>query len=170
MKGKRDEVLATRLTWPQAHPAEITKEVEPEEKVESDNKNVLTNEFAAMSFTHANNINLSTYALSSITNTLEDILLALASISQMFNSALDSACTNHIIHDHSLFHWYDPDGGVPVKTANCGFLETLAVGDVKFRMILNGHTILWTLKNCLHAPMVPINLISVGALQEHCYE
>lgn len=26
---------------------------------------------------------------------------------------------------------------------------------------------MWTLKNCLHAPDVPINLISVGALQEH---
>ena len=34
-------------------------------------------------------------------------------------------------------------------------------------MTINGHTILWTLKNCLHAPTVPINLISVGALQEH---
>ena len=55
-----------------------------------------------------------------------------------------------------------------MKTANCGFLETLAVGDVKFNMKLsNGRTIIWTLKNCLHAPMVPINLISVGALQEH---
>jgi uncharacterized membrane protein len=27
--------------------------------------------------------------------------------------------------------------------------------------------VIWTLKNCLHAPDVPINLISVGALQEH---
>jgi hypothetical protein len=167
MEGKRDEVLAIRSTRPQAHLAEITEEVEPEEKVESDDENVLTNEFAAMSFTHTNNINLSTYALSSITNTPEDIPLALASILQTFNSALDSACINHIIRDRSLFHRYDPDGGVPVKTANCGFLETLAAGDIKFRMILNGHTILWTFKNCLHAPMVPINLISVGVLQEH---
>jgi hypothetical protein len=34
-------------------------------------------------------------------------------------------------------------------------------------MIINGCTIFWTLTNCLHAPTVPINLISVGALQEH---
>lgn len=31
-----------------------------------------------------------------------------------------------------------------------------------------GHkTITWTLQNCLHTPDVPINLVSVGALQEH---
>ena len=110
---------------------------------------------------------MSSYALSLVTTTTEDIPLALTSMSTPFNSAFDSTCTNHIIRDHNLFHRYDPDGGVPVRTANCGFLETLAVGDVKFCMTINGHTILWTFKNCLHAPTVPINLISVGALQEH---
>ena len=62
---------------------------------------------------------------------------------------------------------YDINGAVPVKTANCGSLTTLGIGDVKIRLIIDGKTIIWTLTNCLHAPDVPINLISVGALQEH---
>ena len=129
--------------------------------------NVLSNEFAAVSLPQTNKFKFFSYVLSSVATTFEDVPFALASISQLFNSVLDSACTNHIIRDYNLFHRYDPDGGVPVKTANCGFLETLAIGDVKFNMELNGHTIVWTLKNCLHAPTVPINLISVGMLQEH---
>jgi hypothetical protein len=64
-------------------------------------------------------------------------------------------------------HTYNVDGAIPVKTANCGFLTTLAIGDVKVRLIIGDKTVFWTLKNCLHAPDVPINLISVGALQEH---
>jgi Reverse transcriptase (RNA-dependent DNA polymerase) len=166
MEGKKEEVLASRPVRAQAYLAEIDEGVEPEE-VKTDDENLLTNEFAAMSISQPNDINLSTYALSSVTDAFEDIPLALASLSQTFNSALDSACTNHIIRDRNLFHRYDTGGGVPVKTANCGFLETLAVGDVKFRITINGRTIIWTLKNCLHAPAVPINLISVGALQEH---
>ena len=90
-----------------------------------------------------------------------------ATLPEQFNTALNSACTNHIIRDQNLFHSYDESGAVPVKTANCGFLTTLAVGNVKFCIIIGGKTITWTLKNCLHAPDVPINLISVGALQEH---
>ena len=167
MEGKRDEVLASRPGRPQAHLADIDEAMEPDEEIKPDDENVLTNEFAAMSISHTNVIDLSSYALSAVSSTFEDIPVALATIAQSFNSALDSACTNHIIRDRNLFHRYDPDGGVPVKTANCGFLETLAIGDVKFRMIINGRTIMWTLKNCLHAPTVPINLISVGALQEH---
>ena len=59
------------------------------------------------------------------------------------------------------------NGAVPVKTANCGFLTTLAIGNVKFCIVIEEKMIIWTLKNCPHAPDVPINLISVGALQEH---
>ena len=167
MEGKRDEVLANaRSARPQAYLADVDEGIEPEEEIKPVDENVLTGEYAAMSISE-NKIPLSTCALSSISTPLEDIPLALASLSQTFNSALDSACTNHIIRDRNLFHRYDSDGGVPVKTANCGFLETLGIGDVKFNLTVNGHTVLWTLKNCLHAPTVPINLISVGALQEH---
>jgi hypothetical protein len=55
---------------------------------------------------------------------------------QCFNTALDSACTNHIICERHFFQLYDKKGAVPVKTANCGFLNTLAIGDVKFCIII----------------------------------
>ena len=54
-----------------------------------------------------------------------------------------------------------------MKTANCGFLTTLAVGDIKIKLLLGDKMVIWTLRNCLHAPDIPINLISVGAQQEH---
>ena len=54
----------------------------------------------------------------------------------------------------------------PVKTANCGFLQTLARGSVRFRVTSGGRTVTFILNDCLHAPDAPINLISVGALTE----
>lgn len=141
MEGKKEEVLASRPVQPQAHFAEIDEGVEPGEDDKPDDENVLTNEFAVMSFSHSKNINFSSYALSSVATALEDIPFTLASLSQTFNSALNSACTNHIIHNHNLFHCYDFDGGVFVNTAVCRFLETLAVEDVKFCMTINGHMI-----------------------------
>lgn len=39
--------------------------------------------------------------------------------------------------------------------------------DIKFQIVIDRKMITWTLKNCLHAPDVPINLILVGALQEN---
>lgn len=99
MKGKKEEVLASKSTQPQAHLAGIDEASEPEEDEKPEDEDVLVNEFAMMSLSHCNNIDLSSYVLLSVATTLEDILLALTSLSQMFNSALDSACTNHIICD-----------------------------------------------------------------------
>ena len=87
------------------------------------------------------------------------------------NSVLDSACTQHIIHDRSLFWSYNPAGTKSVRTANCGTFETLAAGDVKLQLTINDGLgvpihVNWTLQNCLHAPDCPINLISVGTLNE----
>ena len=56
--------------------------------------------------------------------------LVFASIEQRYNTILDSGCTNHIIKDCLLFWTYNPSLAVPVKTANCGVLSTLAHGDV----------------------------------------
>jgi len=68
-------------------------------------------------------------ALSSVT---ELSPVCLSTISQIFNSVLDSGCTNHIIRDRSLFWTYHTSLAIPVQTANCGVLETLAKGDIKF--------------------------------------
>ena len=55
---------------------------------------------------------------------------------------------------------------MPVKTANCGFLNSLARGSVHFRITSGGRSAVFVLKDCLHAPDAPINLISVGAMTE----
>jgi hypothetical protein len=90
----------------------------------------------------------------------------LSSISQSFNSILDSGCTHHIFRDRSLFWTYHTSQAIQVKTANCGILETLAKGDVKVRLQCGSQSVLLVFRDCLHAPSAPINLISVGAMQE----
>jgi len=75
----------------------------------------------------------SSYAFSSLSELLPfESPVFCASITNSFNTILDSGCTNHIIHDWALFWTYKEDQAVPVKTANCGILKTLACGDVKF--------------------------------------
>ena len=101
-------------------------------------------------------------------STLEDLdsTLCPSMVSNLYNTILDSGCTNHIIKDHSLFWTYHTSLAVLVKTANCGILETLAKGDVKFRIRCGQHSIVFVLCDCLHAPTALINLLSVGAMQE----
>ena len=169
MEGRREEYLASRVPKPIAHIAEVKEtqtEVEDNTTFNAD-EDTLNNEFAAMSLGVPNNIQFSTYVLSSFSEIQLDQPFSLSSVSQGFNSALDSACTNHIFRDRNLFHTYNVDGAVPVKMANCGILTTLGIGDIKIKLSFGEKTVIWTLKNCLHAPDVPINLISVGALQEH---
>lgn len=81
------------------------------------------------------------------------------------DTILDSGCTNHIFRDRSLFWNYRADTSTSIRTANCGTLSALGRGDVKVRLVIAGQTVRWTLRDCLHAPGVPINLISVGQLQ-----
>jgi hypothetical protein len=83
-----------------------------------------------------------------------------------YNLVLDSGCMNHIFCDRSLFWTYDTSLAVPVKTANYGFLQTLAHGSVCFCITLGSRSVVFVLKDCLHASDAPINLFSVGALVE----
>ena len=169
MEGQREEYLASRVPKTIAHIAEVEEnQPDTEEDTLTIEENTLNNEFAAMSLGTSNDIQFSTYASQSLPEIPNDQLFALSSISQGFNSALDSACTNHIFQDRDHFHTYNADGAVPVKIANCGLLTTLGIGDVKIKLSIGNRNVVWTLTNCLHAPNVPINLISVGALQEHC--
>jgi hypothetical protein len=167
MEGRREEYLASKVSRPVAHIAEIEGLVEVDESTGVSTEDAFINEFAAMSLNIPNEIHFSTYVMSSIAEILPEHSLALGSFSRSFNSALDSACTNHIFRDRNIFHTYRTDEAVPVKTANCGILNTLGMGTVKVRLRIGDKTVIWILTNCLHAPDVPINLISVGALQEH---
>ena len=92
--------------------------------------------------------------------------MAFAAFQQCFNTILDSGCTNHIIQDRCFFWTYHPEQATPVGTANCGILNTLGCGEARFTVLVDGrlHTI--CLRDCLHAPDMPINLISIGAMAE----
>ena len=101
MEGRREEYLASRVPKPIAHIAEVEKN---QTDIEKSDEDTLNNELAAMSLGVSNDIQFSTYDLSSFSEISLDQPFALSSISQGFNSALDSACTNHIFRDRHLFH------------------------------------------------------------------
>lgn len=94
-------------------------------------------------------------------------LVALASITSKFNSILDSGCTMHIIKNKQFFWTYHLKHAVPVETTNCGTLYILAHSDVKFLTHIDRKTVILVLKDCLHAPDVSINLLSVGLMVEN---
>lgn len=88
-----------------------------------------------------------------------------ARVANIFNALLDSGTTHHIIRSRAAFcSRYDTSGALPIKTANCGYLLTYAIGDVSFDVIFKGQTVRLTLRDCLHAPDAPIDLISVCRL------
>jgi len=184
MEGKRDEVLASRA--PRSSQAHVVVadvgETGPVPDADNDDFEVTdltSTKLAAMSITRlisTESIAYSSYIMLTITKSsdlcstlITPAYLVSSKITQ--NSVLDSACTQHIIHDRSLFWSYDPAGAKSVGTANCGTLETLAAGDVKLRLTVDDGSgvpihVNWTLRNCLHTPDCPINLISVGMLNE----
>ncbi len=90
-----------------------------------------------------------------------------AALSHLIKTMLDSGCTTHIFKDKKYFWSYREDEAVDVKTANCGVLSTKARGEIRVRVkCTNGQHVVVRLLDCLHAPDVPMNLISVGALTE----
>ena len=67
----------------------------------------------------------------------------------------------------SLFHDYaDLERSISIGTATCGSLEALGSGDVEFRYPFGDIHVIFTLRDCLYAPMAPTNLLSVGTLVE----
>ena len=107
-----------------------------------------------------------------------DLDFALSSLSfqssPCVNTLLDSGCSHHLIRDRSLFTSYNVSGATSVTTANCSSLSALASGDVTLRIPFRGALVSVVLRDCLHAPDVPIHLLSVGVLQHNriaiCFE
>jgi len=98
--------------------------------------------------------------------------VAFISLGKCYNSALDSGCTDHIIRHRKLFQRFDTSKAVSIGTANSGSLAALGGGDVSFRVPCTDHlgkprNVVFTLRGCLYAPDAPINLISIGALNEN---
>ncbi|KAK0457612.1 hypothetical protein IW261DRAFT_1580048 [Armillaria novae-zelandiae] len=59
---------------------------------------------------------------------------------KVFKALLDSGMTHHIIKDHEAFHLYDKSKALPVKMANCGILNTFAMGDAHICIDVGGQT------------------------------
>ena len=76
----------------------------------------------------------------------------------------------HIIRDCHFFWTYYPEQATPVGTANCGILNMLARGEVHFTVLIGGHMCTICLQDCLYAPDVPINLLSVGAMMKRGFK
>ncbi len=90
-----------------------------------------------------------------------------AALSLLVKTMLDSGCTTHIFKERRYFWSYHEDEAVDVRTANCGVLSTKACGEIHICVhCMNGIWVVVQLLDCLHAPDVPMNLISVGALTE----
>lgn len=193
MHGRRDEVIAKRAfrTKAQAHvavpdddPGDTTvgpsDNLQIEEAVTVPDDNCLESAFVSVASTHVNNdIFFSSYVLASITSkdlasiaSNDDLFfptvhpMVFMSYAHLYNSIIDSGCTNHIIRDRRFFWTYSTSGVVPIQTANCGNLVAQARGDVKFCVTIGDKSIIWTLKNCFHVPDVPVNLLSLGAMRE----
>lgn len=83
---------------------------------------------------------------------------------------LDTGATSHIFCNRSIFHTYDTSQSCDVRTANCGILKShargLVVSKVKVDDTSSNDTLNLGFRNSLHAPDVPVNIVSVGRLME----
>ncbi|KAK0463156.1 uncharacterized protein EV420DRAFT_1639248 [Desarmillaria tabescens] len=93
--------------------------------------------------------------------------IAYVLLAQSVKTLFDSGCTTHLFKEWCYFWSYHTDLAVDVKTANCGVLSTEACGEIRIHIhCVNGAHVMICLLDCLHAPSVPMNLISVRALIE----
>lgn len=90
----------------------------------------------------------------------------LKELRNIFQAALDSDCSDHIVRDKSLFWTYNTEEEVDSETANCGVLKAYTRGIVKLQVRCGKVNVELILCGCLHAPDAPMNLISVNALTE----
>ncbi|KAK0476049.1 hypothetical protein IW261DRAFT_1567310 [Armillaria novae-zelandiae] len=86
---------------------------------------------------------------------------------EVFKALLDSGTTHHIVKDREAFHTYNESKALPMKTTNCGMLNTFAMGNAHIGVDISSHMVTIILHQCLHAPDAPINLISISALTEN---
>lgn len=78
-----------------------------------------------------------------------------------FATTLDLGMTSHLIKDRGYFLDFMQEDRPPVKTANHGHLLTTGHRTCVVEITLGGSTYHITLKDCLHAPVGLLNLLSV---------
>ena len=118
MEGRREEYLANRPKKVQAYLTGVEDVQQPETQNEAEDESLLKQEFAAMSLGSTNMTDYESYPVipSVISYLAEDLgPTAFAILPEHFNTALDSACTNHIIKDRNLFQSYDEHYGPQIR-------------------------------------------------------
>ncbi|KAJ3566024.1 hypothetical protein NP233_g7264 [Leucocoprinus birnbaumii] len=83
-----------------------------------------------------------------------------------FIALLDPGSTHHIFRQRAFFNEIDFSKRLSMTMANSSSLQTLGTGSVTIRFKGPNTVFDITLKNCLYAPSAPINLISVGSLND----
>ncbi|KAF5383168.1 hypothetical protein D9615_004993 [Tricholomella constricta] len=166
--GGRDRYLAANPTRPRAHVATVPESspldpiIETSESSEIESASVPSSAYLDSEASDPPPLDTAFYL--DFANAADPHVLA--SLADQYNVILDSGCTVHIIRDRKFFWTYDTSLAIPVGTANCGVLKTLARGETRFRVEIDGIYQIFCLKDCLHAPDVPINLLSVGSMTE----
>jgi hypothetical protein len=100
MEGRRDKYLANQTMKAHTHLANVEEIQQREVTIDTVDESIRTEEFAAMSLSLPNDINFTSYPLSSPDISLHKGNMnpaVLATLPEHFNTALNSACTNHII-------------------------------------------------------------------------
>ena len=90
----------------------------------------------------------------------DDVALAVSPDSWL----ADSACTSHIVWDREIFIDYTPTPGHQIS--RFGKAPGLGRGTIKLESTMEGKISTITLKNVVHAPDMPFNLISISCTIE----
>jgi hypothetical protein len=151
------DTLDADLVTPSAH-LSVASFVVPNDKIKSDSYSLCDYPTTPMAFVS--------------TSVADFQSTAFLSLGGRYNSVLDSGCTDHIFHNCEYFQDYDVSKAVSIGTANSSSLEAHSGGNVCFSVpyidkLGEPANVVITLRDCLYAPNAPINLISVGSLNEN---
>lgn len=82
--------------------------------------------------------------------------------------ALDTACSQHAIHDRSVFTSYETLDPPQSVKGYAGSLKAIGMGQISLSCNVNGQLKKIGFTKVLHVPDAPLNLISFGQLDGHC--
>ena len=91
-------------------------------------------------------------------------LTKILSANGSFASILDSGTSSHLLKDCDVFWMYETTQAWLMRTANQGVLQTKGSGECLVHFTHKGVTTTVKLHDCLYAPSMCINLLSVGRM------
>ncbi|KAG1821740.1 uncharacterized protein BJ212DRAFT_1297070 [Suillus subaureus] len=112
-------------------------------------------------------------AAADLSSLMQDLLFALiaeilneiaCAINLPFMTILDLGTTVTLVKEHRFFQTYSTEDPVDVLTANHGVLQTTGHGNCITWLTIGKWRLHICLSNCLHAPDVLLNLLSVSCM------